>query len=111
MSSASYHAKSRFRLAPQLVEAPSVRRPEAVRVYKLPSTMDPRAIYYSKRNEKRSINDRFHAQSMIHLESLDGHPSLLTEEPVDCPLIVMTFAQRNLNRFDSASVKKKGWSL
>jgi hypothetical protein len=51
---------------------------------------------YSERQEQLSIDNAFHVQVVIHLESLDRNCGRLTKKPVQLPVIVMALAQRAL---------------
>ena len=53
---------------------------------------------YSERREQLSIDNAFHVQVVIHLESLDRNRGRLTKKPVHLPVIVMALAQRALQR-------------
>jgi hypothetical protein len=55
---------------------------------------------YSERQEHLSIDNAFHVQVVIHLESLDRNCGRLTKKPVQLPVIVMALAQRALHRPD-----------
>jgi hypothetical protein len=55
---------------------------------------------YSERQEQLSIDNAFHVQVVIHLESLDRNCGRLTKKPVQLPVIVMALAQSALHRPD-----------
>ena len=59
---------------------------------------------YSERQDQVSIDNAFHVQVMIHLESLDRNCGRLTKKPVHLPVIVMALAQRALHRPDCRSL-------
>jgi len=54
-------------------------------------------VRYSKRNQKRSVDDWFHSLAVFDLEPLYSVPRILAEIPIDKASVVATISQGDLD--------------